>query len=87
MARLVITETEILQALENAVAPEPKEARTVQDLMKLTGFGMNKIRQALGHIAMQDRLEVVQVKRPGVDKRQISRPAYVILPAKKGKRA
>lgn len=79
MAPIVITENELVQALTTANAA-PEEARTVGELATLTGWGRAKVAEAIGRLAMQDRIGVHRKKAPGIDGRNISRPAYTILP-------
>lgn len=86
MAILNITETELLDALAASVAVTPDEARTADELVKHTGMTIGKVRKALQLYAEQGRLQVHQKLKPGIDGRQVSRPAYTILPAKKGGR-
>lgn len=80
-----ITESDLLEAIaEAAKGNAPKQAKTAGDLVAITGMRRERVREALGRFAMQNRLQVHRVLRPGIDGRQISRPAYTILPPKKG---
>lgn len=84
MAALVeITKSELLDALFNATKDAPKEAKTVQQLCELTGWGKNKVRDAIGRLAMQDRIEVYSVQESRIDGHASWKPAYTILPPKK----
>lgn len=85
MATIEITKNELLDALFDATqqTPAPKEARTVKQLCEITGWGAAKVQDAIGRLAMQDRITLHRVKMPGIDGRNISRPAYTILPPKK----
>lgn len=80
----VITQNELLEALAQANAA-PAEARTVNELIALTGWEVKKVRAAIGKLAMQDRIEVHRVKRTTISGLPISVPAYAIKPAPKRK--
>lgn len=83
MATIEITKHELLDALFGATKNAPKEARTVKQLCELTGWGEAKVRDAIGRLAMQDRIELHHVKMAGIDGRNGTRPAYTILPPKR----
>lgn len=78
----VVTENELVEAL-TAARTAPSAARTVREMAKLTGWSHDKISQEIGHLAMQNRIEVHYVVRPDVTGRPSRRPAYTILPAPK----
>jgi hypothetical protein len=80
----VITQNELLDALAQANAA-PAEARTVVELAKLTGWTKDRIKDAIGKLAMQDRIDVHRVKRTAIDGKATSVPAYTIKPAPKRK--
>lgn len=86
MAELTITKNELLEALFTATQSAPKEARTVKQLCELTGWGAARVQDAIGRLAMQNRVAVHRIRMPGIDGRNISRPAYTILPPPKKKR-
>lgn len=73
-----ITEAEILDALAAAVAVPPEEARTADELVEHTGLSLNRVRAALKEYQKLGRLQVHKALRPGIDGRQIYRPAYTI---------
>jgi hypothetical protein len=77
---VVITQNELLDALTRASAA-PTEARTVAELHELVGWPKDRIREAIGKLAMQDRISVHQVKRAQIDGTMRSVPAYAIKPA------
>lgn len=79
---IVITENELVQAISVANAA-PNEARTVTELAELTGWRREKVQAAIGRLAMQNRIAVHRKHIPGIDGRNISRPAYTILPPPK----
>lgn len=81
----VITQAELLEALAQANAA-PAEARTVNELEVLTGWNKHRIRDAIGKLAMQDRIVVHQVKRRQIDGNMRTVPAYAIVAAPKPKR-
>lgn len=80
-----ISEAELVDALVAALSKKsvPNGALTVGEFVELTGWRREKIQKAIGKLAMQDRIEVHQKHAPGIDGRNISRPAYKILPPKK----
>jgi hypothetical protein len=80
---LSINESELLDALAASVCVTPDEARTAEELVEHTGLTLGKVRKALHLYAKEGRLQVHAKLKPGIDGRQISRPAYTILPAKK----
>jgi hypothetical protein len=81
---VVITQNELLDALTQANAA-PTEARTVAELHELTKWPKDRIREAIGKLAMQDRISVHQVRRPQIDGTLRAVPAYAITPAPKRK--
>ena len=80
----VITQNELLEALAKANAA-PAEARTVGELVTLTGFTAKRIKDAIGRLAMANRIDVHQVPRKRIDGIMTRVPAYVIKPAPKRK--
>lgn len=78
----VITQEELIEALRVAQS-SPKEARTVKELAALWSLDVVKVRDAIGKLAMQDRIETHQVKRKDIAGRDASVPAYTIKPAPK----
>lgn len=90
MARLTITEAEILSELDGALAVTsgPKGAKTTKEIMASKGWGNNKTLRALAALGRQGRLVVHQVQRiSDVDKRPQWVTAYTVLPAKGVSRA
>ena len=81
----LITQNDLLDALRTANAA-PAEARTVNELAELTQWSAKRIREAIGHLAMQDRVATHRVPHRGIDGRNTHVPAYTILPAKPVKR-
>ncbi len=75
----VITQNELLDALAKANAA-PAEARTVRELAEFTGWPEKRIRDAIGKLAMQDRIAVHQVKRTRINGQSNTVAAYTILP-------
>ena len=72
-----ITTDDLLAALQAALGQMgDDEAKTVQDFCEQTGWGRTKVTHVLGALARQGKLEVVRVKRPALDGRQCSVPAY-----------
>lgn len=81
MVPVKITQQELLDALATANVA-PSEARTVAELVALTGWNKKRIWDAIGKLAMQDRIMSYQVSRPAIDGSNRMSPAYAILPAK-----
>lgn len=83
----VITEAELVEALVAAAEKPsaPKGALTVQEWAKVTGWHRARVQKAIGHLAMQNRIEVHRKNIPSIDGRPNMRPAYLILPPKKKK--
>lgn len=75
-----ITQHELLEALATAHAA-PSEARTIAELETLTGWDRKRLRDAIGRLAMQDRIAVHQVQRARIDGKMTLVPAYTIKPA------
>lgn len=84
MARLTITEAEILSELDGALAAAsgPEGAKTTKEIMDDKGWSNDKALRALAVLGKQGRLRVHQVQRPALDGRQMWVPAYTVLPAK-----
>lgn len=81
---LTLTEAEALDAIAATFkGTSPKQAKTVKEMMKEMRLSEESVRTALGHLAMQGRLEVHQVRRPDLSGRINQRPAYVVLPKKR----
>lgn len=83
-----VTEGDLLVALaaalpKNATAPE--NARTIREMAQVTGQSRDVIETIIGRLAMQGRIAVHYVTRPDLTGRMQRRPAYTILPPKKGK--
>lgn len=77
MARIEITENEIMEALR--VAKEaPEGAWTLTDLTDRLQLSRRKINNALRELNKQQRLVVVHVHRQGIDGRNIAVPAYAL---------
>lgn len=81
----VITQSDLLDALAKANAA-PAEARTATELSAVTGWHIKRVREAIGRLAMQDRIAVHQVQRHRIDGRSTMTPAYTILPPPKASR-
>ena len=73
-----ITTDDLMDALQAALGPmgENDNGKTVQDIVAETGWGTTVVRKNLANLQRQGRLEVVRVKRPALDGRQCSVPAY-----------
>jgi hypothetical protein len=78
----VITQNELLDALAKANAA-PSEARTVAELEQLTGWDRKRLRDAIGRLALQNRIDVHNVPRTAISGRSTRVPAYTIKPAPK----
>lgn len=80
----LITQNDLLDALAEANAA-PAEARTVKELEVLTGWHKRRIHDAIGRLAMQNRIALHTVRRTGIDGRNAKVTAYTILPPPKRK--
>ena len=79
-----ITETELLETLASTIrGSAPKDARTVAELADELKCQRSKVTRALGVLQRQNRLVVHRTNVVGIDGRNVSVPAYTILPAKK----
>jgi predicted transcriptional regulator len=85
MARVTITQAELLDALATA-SVEPEDARTLAEISAETGVAEKRCRDALHALNAAKRLVVHRVTRIALDGRRATVPAYTILPAKKAKR-
>ena len=80
MARLVVTEADLLEALASA-SDAPEDARTVQQMADETGLHAWRIQKALRALHAQGRLQAHRVPHVGIDGRRGMIPAYTIRPA------
>lgn len=86
MAPIVITESEVLDAIAHASrGSAPADARTVDELVQATGRPVSAIRRGLKALHLQGRLGIHQVDRTRIDGRRCLSPAYTVLPAKRRK--
>lgn len=85
MARIVITQAELLDALATG-STDPEDAHTLVEIAAQTGLTQPRTLQALHALKAAGRLIPHRVKRPALDGRIATVPAYTILPAKKAKR-
>ena len=86
MARVVLSESEIIEALHNArrsTVPDPPGAFTVSDLAKKAHVAHRTIREQISALRAKGLIEEFRVHRDGSDGRQIMVRAYRILRAKK----
>ena len=74
-----ITTDDLLDALREAMGQtDSGDGRTVQEISSATGWATTTVRKHLGSLHREGRLEVVRVKRPCLDGRLASIPAYRI---------
>lgn len=90
MARIEITDSEILAELRNAggrvLQPDPPGVFVVSELAAKTGTCDRVIRYQIAALRRVGRIELVHVHRVGADGRFIRKiPGYRILPAKKAR--
>lgn len=84
MASIVISESEILEALAKAGSGSgPEDARTIRELEAATGIGHQRIRKALRIYQQKGRLVVHKAYRAALDGAFRHVPTYTILPQKK----
>lgn len=78
MARIDVTETELLAALAEAEASDagPDDAFTVAELAERTGVSVLAMRARIGALVRAGRVESVRVTRPAMDGRAARVPAY-----------
>lgn len=82
MARVTITEAELMDALASSIRSEaPEDARTVHQLAKVAGVPESRIAKTLRALASEGRVVPHRVPHVGVDGRRTTVPAYTILPA------
>lgn len=83
-SRVEITTAEILDALAVSRRPnDPEGAKTIQELMRETGFEKTKVTSGVRRLWLRGRVVVHQVLRAGMDGKMRPVPAYTILPAKR----
>lgn len=89
MARISVTENDLLDALSEALpsGKGPDDARTVREMAKATGWSEVRVRKALVAVQEQGRLVVHRVGRQGIDGRAAVVSAYTIVPEKAKRRA
>lgn len=85
MSRVEITESELLDELLRTMPVAPKEAKTVRQLADQHNWSPERVKRALGRIAMRDRLGVHRVQRKRIDGLPGWVPAYTILPERRKK--
>jgi hypothetical protein len=81
-----ITEAEILEALRASLGKEdlgPKDAFTRGEIAAAMGWGLTKTSHRLVALKAKGQLEVVRVKRQGLDDRPASVAAYRFIRPKK----
>lgn len=78
MDRVTLTETEIMEALREALegSQGPDDARTVAELQEATGWHVNRVRQGVKAMLAAGEAECVRVYRPGMDGRRAQVPGY-----------
>lgn len=77
-SRMKVTTDDLLDALREALGGPSEEGSTVHEICAATGWGPTKVRAELGNLHRAGRIEVVRVKRPVLDGRIQSIPAYRI---------
>jgi hypothetical protein len=85
MARLIVTEADLLDALATA-STAPEDARTAQELATSHGVVLSRVQKALRALHVQGRLQCHHKQTVYMDGRRGRVPAYTILPAPKAKR-
>ncbi len=87
MARVTITEAELLEALGSAHITAPDDALTMAEWKaEMPSVGEKRLRAALLALKRTGRLGIHRVQRESLDGRAISVQAYTILPKKKAAR-
>lgn len=84
MARVVISEADILDALAAAAPGDgPKEARTLRELARDQRISERRVREALRVLQQQGRLKPHKVNRPRLDGSPFTCTAFTITPKKR----
>ena len=87
MARLAITEQELIAALSAAIKSDaPEDARTVAQLAAASGVPASRVVKTLNALHAEGRVVPHRVPHVAIDGRHCTVPAYTILPPPKGKR-
>jgi prolyl-tRNA editing enzyme YbaK/EbsC (Cys-tRNA(Pro) deacylase) len=87
MARVAVTEAELVAALAEAIRSEaPEDARTVQQLALAAGVPTSRVIKTLNLLHADGRVVAHRVPHVAIDGRRTTVPAYTILPPPKGKR-
>ena len=78
MARVDVTEADLLAALREASSPdaEPDDAYTVVELADRTGTPLRVMRERVGAMVRRGQVECVRVTRTAMDGRAAKVPAY-----------
>ena len=71
-----VTETELLQALQDALCLEGEDASTTKELARATGMSVNRVQASLLALKEEGKIECVRVMRTTVDDRFHPRPGY-----------
>jgi len=82
--KLTITENELVEALRSAMGSQdegPTDARTVQEIVNTIGRSERFVRDNVRKLIAEGRAELVRIKRPAIDGRIQSVPAYRIKAA------
>jgi prolyl-tRNA editing enzyme YbaK/EbsC (Cys-tRNA(Pro) deacylase) len=87
MARVTVTESELIDALSAAINSQaPEDARTVHQLARASGVPESRVVKTLRALHEEGRVIAHRVPYTALDGRKTTVPAYTILPAKKAKR-
>lgn len=89
MARVEITDSEIVDALNAAIGTgemAPADAFSREEIHDATGWGLPRISKHLRALKAQGQVEIVIVSRERVDGRLGPVPCYRFLRSKKAKR-
>ena len=68
MDRIVLTESQLLEAMATALRTQPDEtgAHTAVELVTLTNWPLSRVHRTLKALALEGRLDVVKVYRPEI---------------------
>lgn len=87
MARVAITESELVAALTAATASvAPEDARTPAQLAAAAKVPLSRVMKTLRALHAEGRVAAHRIPWVGIDGRSTTVPAYTILPATKAKR-
>lgn len=83
MARIEVSEADLLAALSESQRPGPESARSVADMAEATGVSVGMVRKALQRLQRDGRLTVHLARRPSIAGAFRAVPVYTITKKKR----